>query len=227
MMEGRGPYKAIKLSNAVSSAKEMLGIEDTSLHDVFLLKLADEAVRRISSQKMLVKSTKCFAIENNMVRLPDGFSRLLAVAVDNNRLDNRALYVENDFIEGLECTTDTTLQIKPIRNNIEIVGDYIVFSSDIEANNATISYRGYNLDEDCMMVMYDHQENAVLAYICWKFTMRHFLQYPRDIREAYKTEYVVQKSYIRGFEFTNQFEQQKAQIGAIYNALLLDMNQEI
>ena len=78
-----------------------------------------------------------------------------------------------------------------------------------------------------MMVMYDHQENAVLAYICWKFTMRHFLQYPRDIREAYKTEYVVQKSYIRGFEFTNQFEQQKAQIGAIYNALLLDMNQEI
>lgn len=227
MSEGRGPYKAIKLSNAVSSAKEALGVEDVSIHDTYLLKLADEAIRQISGQKMLIKKTTCYDIENNMVRLPDGFSRLLAVAVANDRLDNRAVYVDSDFVEGFECADDMALRMKPIRNNIEIVGDFIVFSSNIKASQATITYRGYNLDEDCMMVMYDHQERAVVAYMCWKFTSKFFMQYPRDIREQFKNEYVGQKAFIRGFEFTNQFEQQKAEIGAIYNALLIDMNQEI
>lgn len=227
MSQGRGPYKAIKLSNAVSSAKEALGIEDVTVHDTYLLKLADEAIRRISGQKMLVKQTACYDIENNMVRLPDGINRLLAVAVVNDRLDNRALYVDSDFIEGAGCSDELAAQMKPIRNNIEIVGDFIVFSSNIEASKATITYKGYNLDEDCMMAMYDHQENAVVAYICWKFSTKHFMQYPRDIRVGYQTEYINQKTYVRGFEFTNQFEQQKAEIGAIYNALLIDMNQDI
>lgn len=227
MSEGRGPYKIISLDNAVSSAKDMLGIDDTSLHDTFLKKAADEAVRRIFGQKVVVKVTKCFDIENNMVPIPDGLQRLVAVQLDNSALDSRAYYVDSLFIEGQKCANDPSFNFKPLRNNVEIVGDYLVFSTYIQAETATITYMGYNLGDDCLMAMYDHQEAAVVAFLCYRFTQKHFLQYPRDIREGYKNEFISQKAYVRGREFADQFEQQKAEIGAIFTALLVDRNQDI
>jgi hypothetical protein len=227
MSEGRGLYKAISLDSAVSSAKDMLGIEDTSLHDTVLKKYGDEAIRRIFGQKALVKTTKCFDIENGRIPLPDGFQRLIAVQLDNSAVDNRAFYVDSDFIEGLACLSDDTMNIKPLRNNVEIVNEHLVFSTNIPAESATITYRGYNIGDDCLMAMYDHQEAAVVAYMCWRFTQKHFVQYPRDIREAYKNEYISQKHFVRGHEFVSQFEQQKAEIGAIFTALLIDRNQDV
>jgi len=218
----RGALVAISLDSAVSSAKSMLSIEDSD-YDFFLLKLADESIRSIASQKKLIKQTSILPIVNNRVALPNGFSRLVAVSVAMNGIPNQLIYVDSTYISG-QATSDS--YYKGFRQ-CEIIGDELILSTDVTSDEVVMTWMGYNLGEKCLMTMYDYQERAVVAYICYKFALKYHLLIHRDIRNEYKAEYIAQKAYIRGYEFTSKFEEQKSELSFIYNALLIDANKDL
>jgi len=222
----RGSFVNITLDSAVSMAKQMLNLEDGA-YDPFLLKLADDAIRNISGQKKNIKQTKTIDIVNYRMVLPDGFSRLIAVSVNTNGGPNQIIYVDSRYISGVGDNSDNSFYTVKQYRSCEIIGDELIFSTDITADKATVTYLGYNLDKDCFMVLYDYQERAVVAYICYKFALRFYGLISRDVRDEYKREYIAQKAYVRGYEFTNQFEQQKAELSYIYNSLLQDNNKDI
>jgi hypothetical protein len=106
----------------------------------------------------------------------------------------------------------------------EIVNGYWMFNTDIKATKAVMTYLARNLDEDCMMIMYENQERAVRAYISWNFTRTYYELYPPNISESYRQEWMAQRRFLIGEAYQRDYLNNRTQVGSIYRALVNNQN---
>jgi hypothetical protein len=99
-----------------------------------------------------------------------------------------------------------------------------MFNTDVKATKAVMTYLSRNLDEDCMMIMYENQERAVRSYISWNFTRMYFEMFPPNISESYRQEWMAQRRYLIGESFQREYLNNRTQIGSIYRALINNQN---
>ena len=215
--------KQISLTEAVASAKMELGIENTTQHDNWLELLANEAVFHTGDQYNTIDIRKIVPIIDGTICLPHGFKTLLGMSWT---------YPFDDNEEGIY---DNILR-RPITANYFIganYGDLFHFSADrkyiifnkpynILANKAILLYESYNMDKDGVMFMWDYQERAVRYYQCWKFARKYPKLYARDIRDEFRREWTVQKSWVRSVSDSNNQQEDKLRFNFIFNGWVMN-----
>jgi hypothetical protein len=217
----------VSLKAVIASAKQQLRIASTTEHDLMLYRLADECIGQIGALDGFVKVTECFDIEDYRFELPSGFIRPIAVRLVGTQTDGVAgnvLYFDQDFLRQCDCEDTEYRNYPDISATGQISNGYWVFNTDITATQAVMTYYGRNLDEDCLMVMFEQQERAVRAYICWSFCRTFFDLYPRDIRADYQSEWTAQRRFLIGDAVQRDFRNKRTQIGSIASALISNHN---
>lgn len=223
----RGIATPISLKSVIASAKQQLSIDNTNEHDLFLYRLADEAIGQVGSLDTFVKQTECFEIDNYRFELPNGFVRPIAMRLEGtstDRINSNVVYFDKDFLRECQCEIPDNDNYPNLRSTGQIVDGYWVFNTDTTATHAVMTYLGRNLDEDCIMVMYENQERAVRSYLCWNFTRRFFKMFPPNISESYRQEWMAQRRYLIGENVARDFRNKRQQIGSIASALIINQN---
>ena len=214
-----GKYSFVSLEEAVSSAKQQLRIEDTSEHDVYMIRLANEAIVSMIDNTTYIKGMCNLDIIDGRAKLPCGFIRLLATRfVTNNGNYYGNTYVDASYLQE-NLTGFASIGYQHYSGQFQIQNGYIVFN-DPQLNDIAMSvaYMGRNIDSNGLMQMSERQERAVNAYICWKFTLSYFERFPADIRNTYEREWVKQKGFLAGLSANERFNENKAEIASIMNA---------
>jgi hypothetical protein len=223
----RGVLTPVSLKAVIASAKQNLRIATTTEHDLMLYRLADECISQIGTLDGFVKMTRCFDIEDYKFELPEGFIRPIAIRLVGTQTDGVAgnvLYFNQDFLRQCDCEDTQFRNYSDLQATGQISEGYWVFNTDINATQAVMSYYGRNLDEDCMMVMYEQQERAVRSYLCWNFTRIFYDLYPRDVRNEYMAEWTAQRRYLIGETVQRDFRNKREQIGSIVSAIISNHN---
>jgi hypothetical protein len=226
----RGTAKPVSLKNVVASAKRALRITDGS-HDADLTAFADEALLHMWTADTYIKRTECIEICNMMFPLPNGFIRPIAMElVGDSKLPeslglNRVLYFDKNYLKQCDCEVEGGNNSYPdLRQTGQIIGGNWVFNTTNSATHAVITFEGRNLDEDCLMVMYDFQIRAVRAYICYNFARTYHELFRPDVMQSYQQEWTAQRRYLVGEANVRNYRNQKTQIKSIASALVYNTN---
>lgn len=217
----------VSIKSVIASAKQQLRIANTSEHDAMLYRLADEAIGQVGSLDTFVKQTECFEIENYMFELPNGFVRPIALRLEGDNTMNtnsNVTYFNQEFLRQCQCDDPEFRSYSDLQATGEIINGYWMFNTDIKASKAVMTYLARNLDEDCMMVMYENQERAVRSYISWNFTRTYYELYPPNISESYRQEWMAQRRFLIGEAYQRDYLNNRTQVGSIYRALVNNQN---
>jgi hypothetical protein len=207
-------YRAVPLSEAIISAKEELRLGDTTMHDKFLMRLANQAmVSMTDNATYVVRSCDVEVTDGGRAELPCGFVRLIA-ARWNNGTTNQAgpVYGESAFIQDGTIPAGFT----PWTNDFRIIEDRIVFLNPLTPDGyLTVVFSGRNIDEDGLMVMSDRQERAITAYLCYKFAKSYPERYLMGFWQDSQMEWKAQKAHLTGMSAMERFHENKQQIASI------------
>jgi hypothetical protein len=229
-----GTAHPISAKNVLASAKRRLRITDTT-HDDDLLSLIYEGAQHLWNRDTYIKRTECFEIENLMFRLPDGFIRPLALELVSpnpseevsTEPNTRVLYFDKNYLKQCDCEDSSTSSYSPIQKTGQIVDGYWVFNTTTTATHAIMTYEGRNLDEDCLMVIYDYQIRALRSYACYQFARTYDDMYNPQQAESYRQEWMAQRRFLNGEANLREFKNKRTQIKAITSALIYNTNFDI
>lgn len=208
----------IDVKQVITSAKLQLRIESADM-DAWFEKLANEGVRHLDSLNLWVKKVMVLDVKDNAVRLPDNFRRIIALRLGADGDCTQAMYVELPFIK--QCGCSQTVDTLDSTGIFEIQGNQIVFHNDIDATQVTLAYFGFR-EEDGLLQIEDDYERALTAYICWKYTVANFQEYPPNVQQHYMMEWAAQKKWIKSNEVYDHFKRTKRQVAEVVKALLTD-----
>ena len=206
-------YRAIPLSEAIISAKEELRLGDTTMHDKFLMRLANQAMVAMTDNATYVTRSCDVDVIDGYADLPCGFVRLIAARWSNsNSNQSGPIYAETAFIQDGTIPSGFT----PWVNDFRIVGDRLVFLNPLTPDGTmSVVFSGRNVDEDGLMVMSDRQERAVTAYLCYKFAKSYPERYLMGFWQDSQVEWKAQKTYLTGMSAMERFHENKQQIASI------------
>lgn len=217
----------ISLKSVIASAKQQLRIAQTSEYDAMFYRLADECLGQVGSLDTFIKQTECFEIEDYKFELPNGFVRPIALRLEGDNTmeyNSNVTYFNQEFIRQCQCDDPEVRNYPDLQATGQIINGYWMFNTDVKATKAIMTYLSRNLDEDCMMVMYEHQERALRSYLSWNFTRMYFEMFPPNISESYRQEWMAQRRYLIGESFQREYLNTRTQVGAIYRALINNQN---
>ena len=213
----------IPVDNFVSSAKILLGLENTTVFDIILSKWALEGIRHLDCLSLLKKNVGTFPICDNKVKLPNCFVRLLGLKTKSATTVNDVMYVDIPFITAIGFTGS----FFNTKDFFEINNGYIIFHGDIpdDITEVVMAYLSFNTDKDGLLVAQSDQERGVTSYVCWKYAQREFAKIPANLRNEWMREYQSQKRWIKSVDFQKAFQNTKSQIREWMNALVVNQNQ--
>lgn len=219
-MEFAGEIVPVK--QFVAAAKSQLGIEIDTTHDIYLERVALEGIRHLDTLSLLKKNICSFKICENKIKLPCGFSRLLALRLGSGDNCTDAIYVDLKFLKNCGCAPKPS-SIKDWYGTFEIQNGFIWFHSDLGTiTDATIAYLSFHTDKDGLLIGQADHERAIIAYCCHKFTLKNFMDYPWHVQEQYRQEWMAQKNWVKGTDWAKSFRDCKNQIREWTNALIVD-----
>ncbi len=214
-----GKYSMVPLEEAVSSAKQQLRVEDTSEHDTYMIRLANEAMNSMTGNSTYIKKQCDLDVIDGRAKLPCGFIRLLATRYLNSEgFPYGYTYVDAAFLQE-NYDNYASINAQHYFGQFQIQNGYIIFNNpQLDTTQIRIAFMGRNVDEIGFMLMSERQERGVNAYICWKFTQSYWDRYPKYITDEYKREWVLQKRHMTGLDANEKFNENKAEIASIMNA---------
>jgi len=233
-------YEEISINEVIARAKMSLRLTNTNEHDSFLEILATEALDSLNAISQLVKKQCQITFTNNMAELPKSFIKLLALKIDStniadtndpiaNQLLNNislAMYVDTKFLNscGFNENFYGINNLSPYNRGFQINNGFIHFNFSEDTGQiltATLAYMGLNTDEDGNTLIYRRYERAVVAYLCYKFSLTWVESSNQYVIEKYNQEWVAQRSKMIGQDVANDYQNNKYEINKFFNSLLV------
>lgn len=221
-----GYNEAITIDQVISSAKADLGIMDNNSYDVVLEKWINEGVRHLGTNQLFVKRPVILTIQDNRATLPAGFRRFLGMRFKSQiELINQdgsssgrtaclpLLYLDTSFLNQCGCDTSNQSILTPYIGSFEFIGNEILFRGNIpDGTEVELSYMGFWVNDDCMLLIRPDFERALSAYSRMKF-LQAFHEVkgnftPMFLREA-KGEWQAQKKWVKGLATAQEFQNDK------------------
>jgi hypothetical protein len=213
-----GKFAILSLDEAVADAKQTLRIMETSEHDNFMIRLANEAMNHMTANDTYIKKTETVDIIDGRAKLPCGFIRLLGTRFTSGNEPYGYIYVDTAFLTESHAS-ESYVGTYHYSRAFQINNGYIVFNNpQIADTQMRIAFEGRNVDSSGMMVINSRQLRGVNAYICWKFTRSYFELYPSNLSESYHREWINQKRFMTGLTANERFNENKEEIAGIMNA---------
>lgn len=229
-----GKLQEISEDDIISAAKMKLRKTETTSMDDYFSFLIQEGVRHLGTLSLFKKQQCELDIIDGKSELPKGFYRMIGLRfVCNNppapvdggpyltNLPNRTLlYVDVPFLHSCGCNV-TMGGVSPFTGTFQIIGNFIHYNSSVIGDRVTISYLGFNLSKEGRMILYADYERALTAYCCYNFALSYSDEYKEATIERYHQEWMAQKNWVKGLDAAHDFQQRKAEVMEIFNALVV------
>jgi hypothetical protein len=202
----------------LTSVKQELRLTDTTEHDIFLSNLIDRAARRLSTTESIVIKNCTVTADNNKFELPQDGKRLVAFRGDGQCISG--ILLDTDFFASCNCKASGVFSniytaITPSDRTmyfLQTVADGAVFE---------IAYTAVNRGDDGLMKISEEQEEACIAYACWKFSLA-YKQFGYDSTQVgdWKRDWKGQSDKSRSLAARRTFMTQRTQIRSTMNAII-------
>lgn len=220
-----GTYATVTLDEIIQSAKGDLDIENTDLWDLKFNEWAEDALRSLNCQSMVVKGMECLDLEDCKTKLPCGFYKLLGLRFKKDGACSLAVYADTAFLSECGCNVNSNYELGLYSytnlNYFQINGGYIHFQNGIDFDQAVIAYLKFNVDSDGRIIIYEHYKRALTAYLRWKFMKKKSLIYTRAQAEDERREWIAQQAWIKGEDNSQDFNEYRMQIQEVWNSLVV------
>lgn len=236
MSDKQGYTSTVSSDQIISSVKGDLGLMDNNFFDVILEKWIFEGVRHICTNQLFVKNSQMLTVTNNRATLPPDFRRLLGLRYNSQvELTNAdgsvstvtrcipLIYIDRQFAEDCGCDTNVWgTDYSDLVASYEIIGNEIICRQNIvDGSELQLSYIGFALDDNCMLLIHSDYERGLSAY-----TRMKFLQcYPEKkgnftpmLLQAAMGEWRAQKRWLKAQAVTQEFINNRYQINALATA---------
>lgn len=231
----------IDIESVITEAKSLLGLMDTTKWDAFLEKKINQGALHLNTVNTYTISCGTFDVECTKIHIPQA-TEIIAikstiqtecctgvcqVVYDEFSVDNRFMQCGCSgtyFISDRNVLTDFLGNGCYAGNVYSFENGYISFPSNSTLTEAKVWYRGYNEDEDGIMVIDELQERGLAAYAAYMFGISgtHFGKYDRMQIMEWKKTWVAQKPFLQGKAGQELHRQNKRKFSAIARAILID-----
>ena len=221
-----GIFAESSLMNFVNIAKGYLKITTTD-EDISLERSANEAIQHLDILSILVKKQCTLTVSDHKAKLPAGYAKLIGIRASSGQNYSQLVYVDLPFLNNCGANTIGS-NIVSINGVYQIQGGYIHITNNpnildednesIPLTEITLAYWGLNVDENGLMIGLESYERAIVAYICYKYTLQNFDQFNQYVIESYQSEWKAQKAYLKSKEQQDQFNNTKRQVAASMNS---------
>jgi hypothetical protein len=230
-----GKFTQISVEEVLARTKLQLRIVDTTEHDSYLQLMILEAVRALGTLSGFTKKQCEINIIDKKSELPKDFYRLLGIRATATPLSNgnnpflsansncvTQVYVDKRFLNDCGCDITSNMTVD-FNNGFQIQNGFVFWNSDINSSGAkaTLAYLALNTDSSGRLMIYEDYERAVSNYACYQFTLSYPELYNVGISDRYKREWVAQKAWVRGNDAAASFQQNKHEVMAVMNSLLV------
>ena len=186
-----GNYRYVPLSDAVTTAKDMLNISDTTEQDIFLYNMAHKAVLNMNPLSLLFIDNIDIDVEDGIAQMPNNCITYLAMRYCDKHGNPIGPYMADlNFLSMCNC-------------NLTEVGDYsrlVTYSNDrfvwVRPSDAParikVAYMARSLDNQGtnLPMIRDYMEEAVSYYIQHKFVEKFPKKYNTLQYEAWKSGWI-------------------------------------
>ena len=202
--------KRVSVKRVVANVIRNLEITDASKNFYHFVEWAFEAERKIGSYKTFVKKTATINVVNKQASMPNDFLSLIDVKSSGN--GSTSTFFSQSSATFPENTTD--------QNSFYLTEDTINLSSN-SCTALDIAYYSIDMDDEGFPTLADNHEDAVSAYLMWKYKARDYYngKLARAIYVDMEKNWSRLCAQCRGNDnMPTQIEMKKA--GAIWNNLI-------
>lgn len=235
-------YNEISIESVIARAKLQLRLIDNS-NDDYLEILIGEGLDSMDCASQLIKRQCEIEVCDRTAKLPVGFVKFLALRFDcdsnvdptndpiQNQLFNRLrqfpmVYADTTFLNqcGIDCNSNGSFVVNNFTNTFQINKGHIHFNFDPQVDTITLAFLGLNVNEFGKTLIYQRYERALAAYACYQFAMAFKEEYTNYIVENYNRTWIEQRNKIIGSDYMNNFSQDRFEISALMNGLMVSRN---
>lgn len=226
-----GYNSTISIDQVISSVQADLGIMGDNSFSVVIEKWINEAIRHTGTNQLFVKRPAILTLQDGRACLPVGFRRLLGIrakapytittpgGTEETRIRYLPmLYLDTPFLNECGVTvTETNEQhgtgYRNYLSSFQIVGNDIVANGNVpDGTEIQISYLGFSVDEDCMLLIHSDFERALSAYARYKFWTafpEKKPQFSMTLMQDAKREWINQKKWLKALATSEEFNNNK------------------
>lgn len=231
------------IDSVIDSAKFRLGLRDTSMADLDLERLINEGAMHIDAKETYVISCETLEVDCHRAKLPDGFLELICIKPEGDGCNGSCgcninfdpVTDQNPSSIVCSCSNYYSIDRNVLTefcgmgydcgsglNVFDIQNGYLVFSSSFSATSVKIWFRGYNMDENGLMVLDEYWQRGLSAYAAYQYAMsgQNFKLYPQA--QMWQREWTAQLNKIRGKSAQRDHRQHKGLFSAIARAILIN-----
>lgn len=228
-----GYYAQISQEQIISAVKMRLKIESSD-QDIWFASLVNEGALQFNTTSTLIKRQCALVINNNKTKIPKDFNKLLGLRFVSNSSSSTDtstsqmqpctpfVYVDMDFLNTCGCSTNSPW-VTNMKGTFQINGNHLIFYGDlVDGTEVSVAYMATNVDSDGLRIIYERYERALVSYLCWNYTLQNFQEYNQYIITKWERQWVAQKRMIRSLDAKESFNNMKAQIREVANAMIID-----
>jgi hypothetical protein len=212
-------YTEIPLSDVVERAKMQLRLQNTTEHDDLITVFVMEGLRSLNNLYQINKFGCEIEVCDNKAKLPKNFVRLIGLSFTSEDGCYPLLYADTKFLASCECETEDG--VYNFLDTFQIDKHFIYFRTDLNIDKIRLAYYGLNMDAEGNMVIYEDFERALMAYACWNFSITYHEDYPMNLSETHRRNWVAQKAYLKGLAQAEDFQRNKREIQNIFKSKLV------
>jgi len=240
MSNTTGYNSTISIDQVISSVQADLGIMGDNSYSIVIEKWINEAIRHTGTNQLFVKRPAILTLQDGRACLPVGFRKLLGIrakapytittpgGTEEQRIRYLPmLYLDTPFLNECGVTVTETneqhgLGYRNYLSSFQIVGNDIVANGAIpDGTEIQISYLGFSVDEDCMLIIHSDFERALSAYARYKFWTafpERKPQFSMTLMQDAKREWINQKKWLKGLATSQEFNDNKYMIRQLSKA---------
>jgi hypothetical protein len=203
-----GNHNHVPLSEAITEAKWLLGISETTIHDIELNTLAQRALIRMNNLNSIYIENVTLDVASGEAELPDNLLRIIAMRYCNaNGVSYGAYAADFAFMGQCGCgleggTASTDLSSTIMINNGKIMWRY----AELAPDKIKVSYRARKLDEDGFIMIYDYVVEAVKFFLCYQFSQKYMDRYLPAQYSEWKTSWRSQSERVISYDAFNSWQ---------------------
>jgi hypothetical protein len=240
----------ISIDSVIDSAKFNLGLRDTTYADADLERLIDEGSRHMGKLSGFIISCETVEIDCAKAKLPDRCTEIICFSFPNQ--DGCSGCCNFSFDPATESnpwppTTNCGCFQYYVRNRnvltefcnagasacgwnqwtdlgFDTQNGYLVFPSTITATEVKVWFRGWNEDEDGIMVLDVMDERGLAAYASYKYASagQNIKAYTPMQVKGWQQEWIAQKNMRIAQEFSQDAKAHSDIWGAICRGIILN-----
>jgi hypothetical protein len=248
MSNTTGYNSTITIDQVIASVQADLGIMGDNSYSIVIEKWINEGLRHTGTNQLFVKRPAILTLQDGRAELPVGFRKLLGIrakapytiTTPGGTAEQRIrylpmLYLDTNFINECGITVNDTevnsqqgLGYRNYLSSYQIVGNEIVANGTIpDGTEIQISYLGFSVDEDCMLIIRSDFERALSAYARYKFWTafpERKPQFSMTLMQDAKREWSNQKKWLKALATSEEFNNNRYMIRQLSKAWFISQS---